>query len=140
MENIRNISEHISYLEAVRTDSPLINKPSMEIIEVMKITALKVFEPLREWYDKPILINSFFRSIELNNLVGGARNSQHTKGEAIDITAPNKADNRKLFFYIQKHLEFDQLIWERGNTEFPAWIHVSYRTGKKNRNQVIYNL
>ena len=137
---MENISEHISYIEAVKTGKPLINKPSKEIIDVMKITAQNVFEPLRQWYDHPIIINSFFRSIELNRAVGGAKNSQHTKGEAIDLTAPNRLDNRKLFFFIQKHLEFDQLIWEKGNTEHPAWIHVSFRSNWKNRNQVIYNL
>lgn len=135
-----NISEHITYLEAVKTNTGLINKPHFTQLQAMKAVASHVFEPLRVYYGKPILVNSFYRSETVNHAVGGARNSQHVKGEAIDITAQNKDDNRKLFFWIKLNAVFDQLIWEKGNTNYPDWIHVSYKADGKNRNQIIYNL
>lgn len=54
-------------------------------------------------------------------------------GRAVDITTEN---NKKVFDFIRNNLTFDQLIWEEGDDNQPAWIHVSYREGN-NRNQVL---
>lgn len=48
-------------------------------------------------FKSPIKINSFFRSSEVNKAVGGAKNSQHLKGEAIDIDATGNTTNAYLF-------------------------------------------
>ena len=82
-----NISEHITYTEATRSDTAIKlgidNTPNIDQLKSMKLAACRVFEPVRRHYGKPIRINSFFRSQELNKAIGGARNSQHMKGEAI---------------------------------------------------------
>ena len=88
-----------------------------------------VLNPLREKFGKPIRITSGYRSPELNKAVGGKPTSQHTKGEAVDITAVNKADNKELF-ELCKTLDFDQLIDESNFT----WIHISYKV--PNRKQI----
>lgn len=130
------ISDHITYLEATASPTALRfgipNKPSAEVLERMEDVAFEVFEPLREWYGRPIKVNSFFRCEELNKKVGGSPTSQHVKGMAIDLSAGTKAENKKLFDYIKGHLTFDQLIWEYGG----VWVHVSYNRGH-NRNQVL---
>ena len=89
-----------------------------------------VLNPLREKFGKPIRITSGFRSLELNKAVGGKPTSQHTKGEAVDITAINKSDNKELF-ELCKTLDFDQLIDESNLT----WIHISYKV--PNRKQIL---
>lgn len=137
---MNNISEHITYSEATKTSTGLLNEPDNDQFFAMENIAEKVFEPLRDWFKKPIIVNSFFRAESVNKAVGGAKNSQHTKGEAIDLTAIDKAENRNLFFYIYNSIEFDQLIWEKGNTDYPNWIHVSLKVNGKNRKQVIYNI
>ena len=38
---------------------------------------------------------------------------------------------------IKKNLDFDQLIWEFGNDKNPDWVHVSYKSAKENRKQVL---
>ena len=48
----------------------------------------------------------------------------------------SKASNADFFNYIKDKLEFDQLIWEFGDDENPAWVHVSYNLGK-NRMRVL---
>ena len=55
--------------------------------ELVNMTAVaeNIFEPLREWVGGPIKINSFFRSVELNQAIGGSSKSQHCQGRAIDI-------------------------------------------------------
>ena len=99
----------------------------------MKLVALLCFEPMRKWYGKPLKVNSFFRSKEVNKAVGGASTSQHLFGEAIDLTTGNKEDNKKLFEWAKKNLTYDQILDEYDY----SWIHISYRSGK-NRMQVLH--
>lgn len=134
---MENISEHISYNESTYSETALRkgidNTPSPEILAVMKVTAEKIFEPLRAMVseirkvDSPITINSFYRSTVTNAAVGGATNSQHTKGEAIDLSVDYPDFNKKdLFELIRNNMDFDQAIYEGGTPENPAWVHVSY--------------
>lgn len=108
------------------------NKPDAGQIENLTALVTNVLDPLRERFGKPIAINSGFRSKDLNRAVGGASTSQHLKGEAADICAGTKEDNRKLFEIIRKELPFDQLINENNY----SWVHVSYREGA-NRKQLL---
>ena len=97
--------------------------------------AEKIFEPLREWVGGPIRVNSFYRSEALNTEIKGAYKSQHLTGNAIDITTMGKKTNSEIFYYIKDNLDFDQLIWEFGHE--PKWLHVSYKSKKDNRRQVL---
>jgi len=133
------ISEHISYKEATHSNYAkqygIKNVPSDEDIENMKLVAEKVFEPLREWVEAPIRVNSFYRSKELNLGIGGSQVSSHLTGNAIDITSMGGKTNLEMFHYIKDNLDFDQLIWEFG-TE-PKWLHISYKSKKENRKQIL---
>lgn len=133
---MEQISKHISYDEAVLSPTALRakidNTPNDDVLEAMQHVANNLFEPLREWYAKPIKINSFYRCEKLNKLVKGASTSQHLKGEAIDISAGSKEENKKLFDWVNAHMEFDQLINEYDYT----WVHISLRKNN-NRNQVL---
>jgi uncharacterized protein YcbK (DUF882 family) len=130
------ISKHITIDEATFSAKAVANKisnvPNEAQLEAMQLVAEKLFEPLRVWYNKPIKINSFFRSLEVNKLVGGSSTSQHCKGEAIDISAGSKEENKKLFDYVCKNLDFDQCINEYNFT----WVHISYKS-KGNRKQIL---
>ena len=59
-------------------------------------------------------------------------------GEAIDIDADmyGGVNNSEIFDFIKKNLEWDQMIWEFGDDENPAWVHVSFKEGGKNRKQI----
>lgn len=133
---MKNISEHISYEEATLSPTALrhsiTNEPTPEIILSMEMVAQACFEPMREWYGKPLRVNSFYRCTLLNTLVLGSKTSQHVKGEAIDISAGSKEENKKLFAWAKENLKFDQLI----NEYDYSWVHVSFKLGQ-NRNQTI---
>lgn len=131
---MNNISAHITYAEATRTSAKADNTPNAEQLAAMKLLAVNVFEPLRALVGRPIIISSMFRSEKYNYLIGGARNSQHCKGEAMDIKLPGQ--NKSLFEIIKNQLPFDQLIWEFGTDKEPAWVHVSYKA-TSNRKQVL---
>ena len=133
-----NISKHVSYKEATNSQTAkrlgINNTPSEAIIETMKLTAEKVFEPLRAKVGA-IRITSFYRCPDLNRAIGGSKSSQHCKGEAIDMSGI-KVTNAKLFEEALKLDEFDQLIWEFGDEVEPDWIHISY-SKTHNRKQVL---
>jgi hypothetical protein len=136
------LTDHVSMKEAtfsVTAERTLIsNKPSREEVENMKYTAENVFEPLREHFGVPIGVTSFFRSSELNAYLRGSETSQHCTGEAMDIDADvfGEITNKDIFLYIWNNLDFDQLIWEFGTNDEPAWIHVSLKK-KDNRKQIL---
>lgn len=48
----------------------------------------KVLEPFRTWYNRPININSGFRTKEKNRAVGGVANSLHLRAMAVDFNFP----------------------------------------------------
>jgi uncharacterized protein YcbK (DUF882 family) len=133
---MENVSKHITLDEAITSATALRNginnNPDSVTFERMKLVANKCFEPLREWYGKPIKINSFYRSQLLNTKVGGSATSQHCKGEAIDISGGDKVENKKLFDWCKENLDFDQLINEYDFT----WVHISYKA-KGNRKQIL---
>lgn len=104
----------------------------------MRLVAEKCFQPLREHFDRPIGISSFYRSPELNKAIGGSKTSDHCKGRAIDIDADiyGGITNKEIFDWLRENVEFDQLISEYGTEDNPAWVHVSYREGE-NRGMVL---
>jgi zinc D-Ala-D-Ala carboxypeptidase len=138
------LSEHLDLSEVVRSESAkrkgISNMPTPEHIANFKILAEKVFEPIREHFRCPIHISSGYRSKELNAAIGGSLTSQHCSGEAIDIDmdgTPNGVTNRMVFDYIKDNLEFDQLIYEFGDSNNPDWVHVSYETTGNQRKQIL---
>ncbi len=138
------LSEHLDLSEVVRSESAkrkgISNMPTPEHIANFKILAEKVFEPIRIHFRCPIIISSGYRSKELNQAIGGSSTSQHCTAEAIDIDmdgTPNGVTNRMVFDYIKDNLEFDQLIYEFGNSENPDWVHVSYESTGKQRKQIL---
>ena len=126
---MNNISPHITYAEATHTGTGLPNIPDAVTLRRMQNVAQNVFEPVRNYFRVPINVNSFYRSPAVNKAVGGAVNSQHVLGEAIDMDSSGVSD-RELFDYIRKNLQFDQVILE------PTWVHVSLRE-HGNRGQVL---
>lgn len=141
MKKTENISEHISFKEATYSQTAsklkIKNVPTESHIKAMQVTAEKVFQPLREWAEHPIRINSFYRSADLCEAIKSSRTSQHTKGQAIDLSTMGEKTNAELFNYIKDNLDFDQLIWEFGSDDEPKWIHVSYVNKKANRNRIL---
>ncbi len=115
------------------------NTPIGKHLEAAKLLAEKIFQPIREHFDKPIFISSGYRSVALNEAIGGSKTSQHSKGEAIDIDMDHRPgpENEEVFHYIRENLPFDQLIWEFGTDERPDWVHVSYNSDGEQRGQIL---
>lgn len=112
------------------------NTPNEQAIKNLKLLAENILQPIREHFDTTIHISSGFRSIALNKKIGGASNSQHTTGQAVDIDNDNTdITNAEIFEYIKDNLKFDQLIAEYPKNGKIEWVHVSFAS--KNRKQVL---
>ena len=98
------------------------NDPTLEIIDALRDTCIKVIEPLRIAIDKPIKITSGYRSKELNKLIGGSKTSQHCLGQAVDIQVQGISTEDLFQKIIELKLPYDQII-----QEFDSWVHCSYR-------------
>ena len=154
------LSEHFSLSEFTRSATAAkygidntfdpSNPAHAEIIANLRNLCEQVLEPLRAFASQPIIISSGYRSPALNRAVGGAKNSQHLTGEAVDIRIPMHAfvneqgqrfTNMELlnrwFDWMTNNCDFDQLIKETANRR-TYWIHVSCkRNRRKNRHQSI---
>ena len=52
---------------------------------IVESELINVLEEIRAHFNKPVIITSGYRTPEYNKKIGGAKNSQHTKGKAADI-------------------------------------------------------
>jgi hypothetical protein len=138
------ISEHLDLAEVTRSETAkrkgISNEPTAEHLENFKKLAENIFEPIRNHFNVPIHISSGYRSKALNTSIGGSLTSQHCSGEAIDIDmdgSSNGVTNKMVFDFIKANLNFDQMIWEFGNSNNPDWVHVSYESTGKQRKQIL---
>ena len=94
--------------------------------------AEQVLEPARQRLGKPITVNSGFRCKVHNKTVGGVANSQHMRGEAVDIRfQDSRFKIQDLAKAIVANGTWDQLIL------YPTFVHVSYKRGSGNRKEIL---
>ena len=110
------------------------NAPTGDVTDNLDRLVTRVLDKLRDGWGRPIIVTSGYRCKELNTAVGGARNSQHLKGQATDIVSDDFEAFRRLVRRWCKDNEFDQCIFEHGGGR--EWIHISYVEGR-NRRQII---
>ena len=95
---------------------------------------------VRNIYGKPIIVNSAFRSKEVNEKAGGVKSSYHLKGLAADIRGTDAKGNAELLGILKRNIsQIDQLIAYRSvTTKRIRFIHVGLpEAGKKPRMQVM---
>ena len=133
------LSKNFSLEEMCRSNTASVrglpNVPNAEQVKNLQQLCENVLQPLRDHLGKPVVINSGFRSQAVNMAVGGAKNSQHTKGEAADIKCKDYPYAKEIYTWIMDNLKFDQVILERKGKA--VWVHVSFRTNGKNRQQAL---
>lgn len=116
-----NLSEHFTYEELTRTDHrEFDNTPNAS--ELANLTRLAAFlEKVKTVLGgKPVMINSAFRSKQVNDAVGSKDTSQHRVGCAADIRIPGMTPNEVVKAIIASGIDYDQII-----REFDSWTHIS---------------
>lgn len=97
------------------------NVPSERQLVNLRLLCNNVLEPVRSLLGVPVIITSGYRCLALNRLVGGARTSQHQKGEAADFVLRTIKLEDAFLKIVESDIPFDQIIFEFGD-----WIHISY--------------
>ena len=115
------LSNHFSLEELTHTDHrELSNEPNETERENLVRLANFLEQVKFVLDDKPIMVNSAFRSKALNDAVGSKDSSQHRVGCAADIRVPGMTPDQVVQAVIGSQLEFDQVI-----REFDRWTHIS---------------
>ena len=112
------LSEHFTLAELTKTGTGLDNTPSAEAIMNLKRLCVMVLEPLRLHLKKPVIVNSGYRSQEVNAKVGGSRTSSHMNGLAADIRVKGMSAAELALVVAHTGLPYDKAINEHG------WVHV----------------
>jgi hypothetical protein len=115
------LSPHFSLEEMTHTEVRLDNTPSLDVIRALEATARRM-EAIRTLLgDRPIRVNSGYRSPAVNAAVGGARTSAHMAGHACDFVCRAFGSPLEICREIvAAGILFDQLI-EEG-----TWVHISF--------------
>ena len=125
---------NFTFSELIKTDAGLDNTPN-DMNVLSNICRLAAFlQTIRNELHLPIIVNSGYRSKEVNEAVGGVSSSYHCKGLAADIKC---SDMDKLLTVLHSHLmDIDQLgIYYNKNTQL--WFHVGLaEDGKVPRTQI----
>ena len=115
------MTEHFSFAELTHTDHREFDNTPNEA-ELKNIQRLAEFlEQVKTVLGgKPIMVNSAFRSKQVNDAVGSKDTSQHRIGCAADIRVPAMTPDEVVKAIIASDLGYDQVI-----REFDRWTHIS---------------
>ena len=132
------LSPHFSLEELTHSDVAVRNGWDNTPDEAAQANLVRLAEFLervkRLLGDKPVMINSAYRSKQVNDAVGSKDTSQHRLGCAADIRVPGMTPDQVTKAIMGSNLEFDQVI-----REFDSWTHVSVpnREGETHRGQAL---
>ena len=136
-----NLSEHFVLGEFTRSKYPEVyNIPCHEAIANMKRLCIWL-EVLRERVGHSIIINSGYRSPQLNRKVGGAATSNHLTGCAVDIRTSGFEQAIEysailIAYATESNQDYDELLIEK-NRYGAIWLHFAVRP-KENRRKIAF--
>ena len=116
-----NLTEHFTLEELTHTDHrEFENTPNADQINNLERVAELLEQVKKMLGGKPIMVNSAFRSLQVNNAVGSKPTSQHCLGCAADIRVPGMTPDEVVKAIKASDIQYDQLI-----REFDSWTHIS---------------
>lgn len=122
-----NLSPHFTLEELTHTDHrEFDNTPNEAELENLKRLAAFLEEVKTVLGGKPVMINSAFRSKQVNDAVGSKDSSQHRIGCAADIRVPGMTPDEVVKEVIASGIGYDQVI-----REFDRWTHISIPNTKE---------
>lgn len=125
-----NLSPHFTLqeftLSAEAARRGINNDPPPELLPVLKRTALGLETVRIRLGGMPIIVNSGYRCLALNQALGSKNTSQHLKGEAVDFICPRFGNPANIVAALKdSDVPYDQLILEFARSG-GGWVHVSF--------------
>ena len=141
INNEAKLSPHFTLAELTKTSAKTAdgNVPARVHIENLKNLCVNWLEPLREKSGAPIVINSGYRSEAVNRAIGGAKESNHLTGCAVDIRCLGIEQAIRYAAILLDiadgtQRDYDELLIER-SPKGTYWLHFAVRP-KENRRKV----
>ena len=142
MNKETKLSEHFSLAELTKTKTGIENVPSEAQVENLRRVCRWLERLRKRWNDKygdgddPIIINSGFRSPEVNKAVGGVPTSNHLTGCAVDIRCIGMEQALRYAAILldisdMSREDFDELLIEQ--KAHVVWIHFAVRPSGNRR-------
>lgn len=146
----RHLTPHFTIGELIKTKHQTTdgNMPGFAALENLQRICEHWLEPLRERYNEryvlpqpvrpePIIINSGFRSEEVNKLAGGQKTSNHLTGCAVDIRCLGPEQVYRYGCILidiadETRQDFDELLCEH-NAKGEYWLHLAVRPAHNRR-------
>lgn len=124
-----NLTEHFTLEELTATDHRQFDNTPNEAERANLVRLAGLLELVKAALGgKPVMVNSAFRSKQVNDAVGSKDTSQHRVGCAADIRVPGVTPDQVVKAVIAAKLPFDQLI-----REFDRWTHISIPNDPKGK-------
>lgn len=106
------------------------NMPDIKTCDNLLYLICDCLQPVRDLFQKPVIISSGFRTKRLNELLNGSKTSEHLTGCAADFTIRGLTVNEIVQRIRKSTIPFNQLIEEYSQNT--CWVHISYKkTGNK---------
>ena len=124
MPKVRYLTPHFTLEEMVFSQTAarqgIANTPTEQVIHNLQRVCRALEMVREEMGELPVIVSSGYRSAALNSAVGGAANSRHVQGLAVDFTVPRYGPTLQVARTIATcGLQFDQIIHEYGR-----WVHL----------------
>ena len=131
------LSAHFTLAEFVVSETAaragIDNDPPLDVVSALKRTAQGLEAVRVRLGGAPITVTSGYRCPELNAAIGGAKDSQHMRGEAADFICPRFGSPTEVATALRDSgIEYDQLI-----IEFGRWVHISFSAAPRRQALII---
>ena len=128
-----NLSKNFTYREMIKSKTAtklgIKNAPNDREINNANYLCEQTLQPLRNWYNVSVLLNSWFRCKKLNDSVGSTDSSLHRIAAAVDIDEVGNIPLIEVVEFIYNNLPFTELIAEYLPN---GWIHLGTIEGREN--------
>lgn len=138
----KKFSKHFTLEELYRSDTATSHNVSnvpgkTETKNLQNLTKL-ILDPIRDAVNQPIKVNSAFRNVKVNKLVGGVSTSAHCFGLAADIVCPRYGNAKAFAKFVADYLKKNNIAFDQVIYEFNSWVHVGLKhPDGRQRGQVI---
>jgi len=130
-------AQYFTWNEVETTNTNLPNNIPDQWRPYAALLGQSVLDPIRNYINLPLEVNSWYRSQQVNQAVGGSATSKHLRAMAADIDTGNDEMNIAIMrAAISLQLPFDQLI-AYGSWNAPTRVHVDIAEDEFNPKQKV---